>query len=282
MLSIFKWSGSKRSQVDDIINNLPDNIESFYEPFVGSGIVTLTLLSKYSHKLADNCKIVCSDLNADLINLWKIVKDSPLYLEKKYELYWKQFNAMDIKDEDTCKLHRKQTYYNIRDWYNETKDPYMFFFLMRTCVNGLIRYNPKNGNFNASCHFSRPGMHPDKMKEILYDIHDLLIKYNVQFYNCSYSDILKEADNKSVVYLDPPYFESFGMYYGNFDFNEFNVNISKYPEQFRKVLISFDGVTIKEIDFSKYDRKQIYAGKSGFKKLHKIDDEVYDSLYISK
>ena len=79
MLSVFKWSGSKRSQVEDIIKHMPDNIENFYEPFVGSGIVTLTLLKEYSSKLSKNCNIYCSDINNDIITLWNIVKNNIYY-----------------------------------------------------------------------------------------------------------------------------------------------------------------------------------------------------------
>lgn len=282
MLSVFKWSGSKRSQVEDIIKHMPDNIENFYEPFVGSGIVTLTLLKEYSSKLSKNCNIYCSDINNDIITLWNIVKNNPDELYNKYEEYWNEFNVKINEDDETCKQHRKKTYYNIRDKYNETKDPYMFFFLMRTCINGLIRFNNNTGNFNSSCAYARPGMHPDKIKEIITDINSLLVKYNVQFYSKSYDEVLNEAPENSVIYIDPPYYESFGMYYGEFDFNEFNTNINKYADKYRKVIISFDNKPVDEIDFSLYNRHKIYSGKSGFKKLHKEDTEVFESLYVSK
>ena len=67
-----------------------------------------------------------------------------------------------------------------------------------------------------------------------------------------------------------------------FDFNEFNTNINKYADKYRKVIISFDNKPVDEIDFSLYNRHKIYSGKSGFKKLHKEDTEVFESLYVSK
>ena len=113
-------------------------------------------------------------------------------------------------------------------------------------------------------------------------INSLLVKYNVQFYSKSYDEVLNEAPENSVIYIDPPYYESFGMYYGEFDFNEFNTNINKYADKYRKVIISFDNKPVDEIDFSLYNRHKIYSGKSGFKKLHKEDTEVFESLYVSK
>ena len=282
MLSAFKWSGSKRFQVKDIMEHMPDNIENFYEAFVGSGIVTLSLLKEYSNKLSKNCNIYCSDINSDIITLWNIVKNNPDELYKKYEAYWQEYNSKINEDDETCRLHRKKVYYDIRQKYNETKDAYMFFFLMRTAINGLIRFNNNTGNFNSPCAYINSGMHPNKIKEIITDVNSLLIKYNVQFYNKSYNEVLNEAPENSVIYLDPPYYESFGMYYGKFDFREFNENISKYANKHRKVIISFDEKPVDEIDFSLYNKYKIYNGKSGFKKLHKEDSKVFESLYVSK
>lgn len=282
MLSAFKWSGSKRFQVKDIMEHIPDNIENFYEAFVGSGIVTLSLLKEYSNKLSKNCNIYCSDINSDIITLWNIVKNNPDELYKKYEAYWQEYNSKINEDDETCRLHRKKVYYDIRQKYNETKDPYMFFFLMRTAINGLIRFNNNTGNFNSSCAYINSGMHPNKIKEIITDVNSLLIKYNVQFYNKPYNEVLNEAPENSVIYLDPPYYESFGMYYGKFDFKEFNENISKYANKHRKVIISFDEKPVDEIDFSLYNKYKIYNCKSGFKKLHKEDSKVFESLYVSK
>lgn len=34
---VIKWSGSKRSQANEIIKYFPKNINTYYEPFVGGG-----------------------------------------------------------------------------------------------------------------------------------------------------------------------------------------------------------------------------------------------------
>ena len=91
-------------------------------------------------------------------------------------------------------------------------------------------------------------------EEIITDINSLLVKYNVQFYSKSYNEVLNEAPENSVIYIDPPYYESFGMYYGEFDFNEFNTNINKYADKYRKVIISFDNKPVDEIIKDNQDR----------------------------
>ena len=36
---VIKWTGSKRTQADAIINLMPKEIDTYYEPFVGGGSV---------------------------------------------------------------------------------------------------------------------------------------------------------------------------------------------------------------------------------------------------
>ena len=69
--------------------------------------------------------------------------------------------------------HRLQSegytaYYEIRDDFNRDQSPYDLLFLSRTCVNGLIRFHDK-GEFNNSLHYSRPGINPEKLREMIAD-----------------------------------------------------------------------------------------------------------------
>ena len=73
---IIKWTGTKRSQSEEIINLIPmKKYEIYYEPFCGSCSVLFQLLNSYK-KLCFS-KFICSDLNEDLINLWNDIKTKP-------------------------------------------------------------------------------------------------------------------------------------------------------------------------------------------------------------
>lgn len=55
---VIKWSGSKRSQADTIIKNVPEHFNKYYEPFVGGGSILYALSPKYA---------VCGDICEPLI-----------------------------------------------------------------------------------------------------------------------------------------------------------------------------------------------------------------------
>lgn len=267
-----KWSGSKRSQAQQILNYFPNEINTYYEPFCGGCSVLKRLLDS-------NIKVnryVCSDLNQDLINLWLMIKSSPIHLAEVYEKLWKELNI----DEDKS---RKREYFNtVRDRYNSERSPEDFLFIMRTTTNGMPRYN-KNGEFNNSFHITRNGIQPNKLYKILQEWSNKLNQYQVEFYAKSYDQVRSEVGD--LLYLDPPYFNTKGMYYGTIDYKVFFDWLKK---QSGKYLLSFDGIS-GEIDNTVDVPKDIYSkheyllsGNSSFKRtIGKSNDSiVYESLYI--
>ena len=268
---VIKWSGSKRSQSEEIIKKFPKTINAYYEPFIGGGSVLFQLL----HSDIKVEQYICSDINKDLIVLWNMIKDNPEHLCIKYKEMWNELNS--IEDIDL----KKQYYYKARSEYNTTREPHLLLFLSRTCINGLIRYNSKN-EFNASFHFSRKGIVPDKLTDIMLQWSNVLNNKNVQFIHQSYEKIL--ANKGDFVYLDPPYANTKGMYYGTIDYESFWDFLRKLE---CKYVLSFNG-TLGNIDKTYDVPKDVYAtheyldsGMSSFKKMHQEQEYVKESLYIS-
>jgi len=173
-----KWSGSKRSQAQEIVRLFPKEINTYYEPFCGGCSVLRELLDSDIQV----ARYVCSDLNQDLINLWIMVKEKPEYLSQYYEKLWLELNQNENKD-------RKRRYFEfIRDRYNRERKAEDFLFIMRTTTNGMPRYN-KAGQFNNSFHLSRNGIHPDKLYNILADWSQALNNHNVLFQCCDFHEV---------------------------------------------------------------------------------------------
>jgi len=271
MQPVIKWSGSKRMLSKQIISHFPKVIDTYIEPFCGSCAVLFELIK--SNKKVNN--YVCSDINKELIEFFNKVKISPNEIYKEYKLRWNyMFAISDIKE--------KQIYYNgIRTNYNKTKNIYDFIFLSRTSVNGLIRYNSK-GEFNAPFHLTRNGIFPETFKNILLEWSDILVKNNVQFICQDYKNTIPKKGD--YLFLDSPYAETKGMYFGVIDFNEYWEWLRNLPCNYS---FTFDGKrndTDNTFNVPKdVYSKHLYLDKkiSGFKKLHEYTEYVSESLYIS-
>ena len=274
MITPIKWSGSKRSQAPEIAKYITKNYDTYYELFCGGCSMLFYLLeNKY---YADKFKrFVCNDINSPLIDLYNLIKTDWGFVQNTYITLWKELN----KDND---LERKKSYFaQIRNDFNKTHKPELFFFIMRTTTNGMPRYN-KDGDFNNSFHVTRNGMMPSETEGLLRQSSYLLRKYNVEFYSKSFEEY-KTGEN-DLLYLDPPYFNTKGMYYGTIDFNVLWEYLKDTKSNW---LLSFDGkageedntVQIPEIyDFHLY----INNGNSSFRRVigKSKDTIVEESLYL--
>ena len=270
---VIKWTGSKRSQVTEIIKYFPDTIDTYYEPFLGGGSVLRALIE--SGKKVN--RIVCSDINADLIDLWMEIRNHPEELADRYEELWQELNA---KDDDKA---RKIAYYNIiRKRFNEDRSPADFLFLLRTCANGMPRYNSK-GQFNTSFHITRNGIRPEALRQVIYEWSTLLKEADATFRQGSYESI--QSAKGDFLYLDPPYAATKGIYYGKIDYLAFFDWIRRQDGGFA---LSFDG-RCEQKDYTYDVPKDLYgqhdyirSGNSSFRRVtgNSRDSIVYESLYI--
>lgn len=267
---VIKWSGSKRALSDEIIKYIPNDIDTYYEPFCGSCSVGFQLMLNNRNIK----KYVFSDMNEDLISFLNHVKNDYVKIYNEYTIRYNNLISFD-------EVRDKRDYYNkVRDNYNKTKNIYDFVFLSRTCANGLIRYN-KKGEFNASFHLTRNGITPDKYLKVLKEWNYVLNKNNVEFIKQSYECI--NPSEKDYVFLDPPYINTKGMYFGG-------INIEDYFKFLNNIkcdyCFTFDGKTnLKDRTYNVpkecYDNHVYLEGKiSGFMKLHRESEYVKESLYI--
>jgi len=282
---IVKWSGSKRSQAAEIVARMPREIATYYEPFCGGCSVLYRLLNTPSMKVS---RYVASDVNRDLIGLWNMIRDYPEHLCEGYARLWEEFNSDPYKDErlyqwstSECYDHRKKYFANVRARYNKFPSPIDFLFIMRTVMNGMPRYN-KNGKFNSSCHFTRSGINPDRLKQICMEWSRLLKEKKVEFRICSYEELSTSCQD--FIYLDPPYINTKGMYYGGIDIDNFFAWLRK---QKCKWLMSFDGKAggqdmtydVPNDVFSYHE--YIHSGHSSFRRIVSKNGhvDVMESLY---
>ena len=214
-----------------------------------------------------------SDLCDPLIELWKVVKDEPALLVDEYQRHWRllQSGGADY-------------YKEVRHEFNRSQDAHRFFFLLRTCRNGLVRFN-QDGKFNSGFHGDRPGMDPKTVKRIVEDWGRRLTGKDVRFSDLDYRIISPQEGD--LLYLDPPYRNEGGKYYyGSFDLDEFFVWLRKQPCDY---LLSLNGHLGDQdrtvaVPTDLFDEHILLDnGVSPFERLN--DDAalpVKDSLYIRR
>lgn len=270
---VIKWSGSKRSQSNDIIKYFPRDIDTYYEPFCGGASMLRTLLESDINVK----KYVASDINKDLIKLFIAIKKIPNDVYRHYEDLWHSMND-GIDD----KAYKRKFFETVRERYNKYHNPLDFMFIMRTTTNGMPRYNQK-GEFNNSFHITRNGINPDTLRSVVFDWSDILNEKNVEFRCCSFDEIC--PNDNDFLYLDPPYANTTGMYYGSFD----NVHLFEWIKGLKcKWVMSYDGISGNENNTFAVP-KELYnehvylkSGNSSFKRTIGRDRNamVYESLYI--
>lgn len=196
-----KWAGGKGQLLKEIEKYYPfedSNITKYAEPFVGGGAVLFDVLSKYDLK-----EIYISDINAELINTYRIIRDDINALIEM--LLHLQDDFIPLNTET-----RKKYYMNKRERFNDLKlngdenvnieKAALMIFLNKTCFNGLFRVN-KKGLFNVP-------MGAYKNPLICDEINIRAVSEKLQKVTIVCGDYRKSAefiDKNTFVYFDPPY-----------------------------------------------------------------------------
>lgn len=216
---VIKWSGSKRLVAPQLAR-LFKRAKLFVDPFVGGGAVL---------PYATANRIIVGDIVAELVSLWKCIQSDPNRVADEYTRRWTRLQ----KEGHTA-------YYAIRDDFNETRNPYDFLFLSRTCVNGLIRFNAE-GNFNNSLHHTRPGIAPERLRKVILEWHKYLA--DVEFHHQDYRETLSAVSKGDMVFLDPPYAGTKGRYRaGDFSTKEFFELLESLNRKGVHWVLTFDGM----------------------------------------
>jgi DNA adenine methylase len=195
-----KWVGGKSRLISEIDKLLPQDFKSkqitYIEPFVGGGSILFWVLDKFPNIN----KIIINDINTDLINTYKVIKQDPKKIIELLKLYQERFYSFENDNEG-----RKEYYFTQRNLFNSRKSDKivqaaLFIFLNRTCFNGLYRVNKKN-EFNVPIgSYIKPLICDD---ENLLNVSRSLKKVKVL---CGdYRESLKYIEEKTFFYLDPPY-----------------------------------------------------------------------------
>ena len=254
-----KWVGGKGQLLPEINKLYPvelgKNIKKYAEIFVGGGAVLFDILSKY--KLDE---VYISDKNLELINTYKSIRDNVDILIKSLKEMEEQYIPLDNEN-------RKDYYYKKREEYNSLKinsevnnieKAVLFIFLNKTCFNGLYRVN-KKGEFNVPMGaYKKPKIcDEENLKNVSLTLRNVKIVY------ADYRESESFIDEKTFVYIDPPYrplniTSSFTSYTEN-DFNDKEqIELAEYinvlNKKGAKIVISNSDPKNNDIDDNFFDK----------------------------
>ena len=196
-----KWAGGKGQLLKEIERYYPfedGRITKYAEPFVGGGAVLFDILSKY-----DLGEVYISDINAELINTYCIIRDNIGELLEM--LYAMQNDFIPLNTDD-----RKVYYMRMRERFNDLKvngnenvnieKAALTIFLNKTCFNGLFRVNRK-GLFNVPVGSYKNPMICDEnnLRAVSEKLQSVTIVCG------DYRESADFIDENTFVYFDPPY-----------------------------------------------------------------------------
>ena len=186
-----RWAGGKGWLLPLLTEQAPKHFESFHEPFLGSGAVLLSIPT--------GKKRYGSDLNAELINAFVIVRDSPNELISRLRSFG--FTQSD--------------YLQARSKFNELKKDRsasnvekaaLFIYLNKASFNGLYRENA-NGEFNVP--WGKRESAPINLEVLISRASESFQGQGdsdqTQFTVGDYLQTLRKVGAGDWVYLDPPY-----------------------------------------------------------------------------
>ena len=270
----FPYQGSKRQQASQILDGIPNDTVKLIEPFVGSGAITIA--TAYLRKAQ---QFHINDAHEPLIDLWKEIIHNPNGLVDNYEVLWHEQKGQE-----------RSYYVKVRDSFNETQEPSCFLYLLARCVKAAVRYNAQ-GKFNNSPDNRRRGMRPEKMRQNIMAVSELL-RDKVAVSCKSYQDILATADSECVVYMDPPYqgvrSTRDQRYCKGVEFERFVDSLELLNRRNVPFIVSYDGKTGDKVhgkllpQHLQLKRLEIPVGHSTQATLLGRKSQTIESLYLSK
>lgn len=184
---ILKWAGGKARLLPAILPLLPERIETYYEPFVGGAAVFFALASERRFRRA-----VLSDLNAELVDVYRGIKKDVEAVVRLLEQYRKKHDA--------------DLYYRTRELQPQQLDlverAARLIYLNKTGYNGLYRVN-RAGQFNVPFgSYANPAIcDAERLRATAVALRARGVKLEV----CDFASVTERAQPGDAVYFDPPY-----------------------------------------------------------------------------
>jgi DNA adenine methylase len=193
---LLKWIGNKQRFAHRIASFFPADIRVYREPFLGSGAVLAALQPS---------RAVASDICAPLMEIWQCLHASPDQLVDWYRVRYTVFK----------KIGKPEGYEQIKASFNKRPNGPDLLFICRSCYGGVVRFRKSDGGISTPCGIHEP-ISPGSFAQRV-DIWRRRTS-GTQFLMMDFADAMSQAQEKDLVYCDPPYVCSQSILYRGQDF----------------------------------------------------------------
>jgi len=203
-----KWVGGKRSILKELTKRIPEDYNSYHEPFMGGGALFFALQPEYAY---------LSDVNFHLVITFKAVRDNVSDVIRNLKRHQKN--------------HCKEYYLKQRIRLAKEKDPVklasIFIYINKTCFNGLYRVN-KSGGFNVPMGDYKNPLIADE--ENLRNVSKVLKDVDIEQYGFEHAKIHKN----DFYYIDPPYHQTYSGYDGSGFGDDEHIKLAEFCKKIDK------------------------------------------------
>ncbi|WP_201736612.1 DNA adenine methylase [Candidatus Phytoplasma ziziphi] len=219
MQKFINWVGCKKKLLPHLLPLIPKKFKTYYEPFLGSGALYLSLMPK---------KAILNDNDTQLIQIWKSILYNPQDFYNKalaFENFIYQYPKSQQKQQKTAFENLlKQYNHLLTKNKNRSTKASLFFILSKYCFRGILRYKDNTSLYTTFGYKS-------KYKTSLLNLNDLFFlqkhfQKNKHLLLCTdYQKIIANAKKDDFVFIDPPYYNGKNItissfYKGVFGFTE--------------------------------------------------------------
>lgn len=255
-----KHTGAKIRDLIHFHQYIPNDIEDYYEPFLGGASIMLNTKAE---------RYIVNDLDETLCLFWRELFDERNNFVQRLESYWNnRFNNIN----DKCSIYKECNkrflkkgttnskysydelynnfmmevfYYNERHKFNTNPTPENVFFVKEFCYQGMDRYSSKGFNvpYGGMSYSNKDLTNKfNEMRKFASKIQD----YQYFMHNESFETFMdKGYGKKDFIFLDPPYTTTFSKY------ND-NVFVHIHHMRLRDILLDIDArfmLVINKDDF---------------------------------
>ena len=202
MKPLIKYRGGKSKEISSFIKYIPEQFDTYFEPFFGGGAVFFYLEPR---------KAIINDVNAKLMGFYLDVKE-------KYDIVRQQLDELQaiyennqieykrakmLRPNERVENKNEALYYTLRDMFNHKIEPkyldsVVYFFINKTAYSGMIRYNAQ-GEYNVPF-----GRYQNFNTQLVTSKHHELLQ-RASLLTGDYSVTFSMATKNDFMFLDPPY-----------------------------------------------------------------------------